>query len=158
MDRKDAWKRAGPAAFSDGLKRLATATRQALDDLTLDVYAETIVPETDPVEWAAFVKATLAAGRWKWFPKTHEIQDALREFRGWPSLESEATLAYERVVAASFYTSESGASWDYRHVRETCGQGAAEAFLAAGGSSAFETVFYGDLRRAAFVAAYQLAA
>ncbi len=134
-----------------GLVRLAESTRAELSDSTLEVYVEALAPRTTPEEFEAWT--ITAAPRLRWFPKVIEILDALQEFRGEPSLEVEAVLAYERVVASSEYTAE-GASWNYRRVAECCGKAAAEAFLAAGGHHAFATTWDESRRRERFIAEY----
>ncbi len=135
-----------------GLVRLAEATRAELSDSTLEVYVEALLPRTTPEEFEAFTLTV--APRLRWFPKLVEILDALSEYRGEPSLEAEAVMAYERVIASSSYTPEGGASWNYRAVLEGCGKVAAEAFLAAGGHHAFATSWDEARRRERFVAEY----
>lgn len=140
--------------FGKALSRLATACRQELDDLTLEVYTEALCYQVEPDEWEAFTRKAVAAGWFTWLPKVVEILDALREFRGDRPLLVEATEAYERVLQAGVYTPEAGTVWIYRDVRETCGEAAAEAFLAAGGNAAFGSTYRENDRRERFVAAY----
>lgn len=145
--------------FICGLQALADASKHSLSDGQADAYGLAILPHlTDPSEWSAFVAEMLRAGRWRWFPLAVEIQDALREFRGAPSLDAEAVRAYERVTAAGEYTAQAGTVWTYRRVLTACGRVAADAFLAAGGSSAWVTLWRETERRQAFCAAYLLAA
>lgn len=140
--------------FTEGLTRIGIATRQPADAATLAVYHDVIGPQTTVEEWLPFVQWALASGRWKWFPRTAELQDALREFRGGRPLLVEASDAYERVLAAGTYTPEGGTSWNYRGILKACGDAAAEAFLAAGGNSAFATTWDEAKRRERFVQAY----
>lgn len=113
------------------------------------------MPQTDPDEWGGFTRETVAAGRWTWFPKVVELLDALREYRGRPSLEAEAIVAYERVTKSAEYTPEGGATWNFRRVLDTCGRAAADAFLEAGGHWAFATTWDESKCRERFIAAYQ---
>jgi hypothetical protein len=145
------------AEFAEGLTRIGIAVRQPADAATIAVYHDVIGPYTTAEEWRAFVRWALVAARWRWLPKVPEIQDSLREFRGERPLMSEATDAYERVLKAGQYTPEGGTVWIYRAVRETCGDAAAEAFLAAGGNAAFATTWDEGKRRERFAAAYVVA-
>lgn len=140
--------------FGRRLSRLAVACRQELDDLTLEVYCEALCYQTEPDEWDEFTLHAVRTGRFQWFPKVGEILDALREFRGAPSLLAEGALAYERVLTAGTYTAEAGRFWTYRDVQEKCGAAAAEAFLAAGGHNAFATTWEESKRREKFLSAY----
>ena len=144
--------------FAAGLTRLAASCRQEVDDLTLETYTEALCDQTTPEEWEAFTLTSIRVGRFTWFPKVVELLDALREFRGLPSLDAEAVTAYERVLAAGSYTPEGGTSWEFRAVVAQCGRAAAEAFLEAGGHNAFASTFRESDRRERFVAAYVLVA
>lgn len=75
-----------------------------------------------------------------------------------PELPGEAATAYDRVLASGVYTAEGGTTWSYRSIAAACGRAAAEAFLAAGGDSAFRSTFRESDRRERFLAAYQQAA
>jgi hypothetical protein len=147
----------GKTEFSLGLGRIAVAVRQALDAETVDVYHVVLGGQTDLAEWAQFTEWALRGGRFEWFPKLRELQDALREFRGDRPLLVEATEAYERVLGAGNYTPEGGTTWGYRSIKERCGQAAADAFLAAGGNSAFGSSWEESKRRTRFVEAYSQA-
>lgn len=146
-----------------GLTRVALAVRQSVDAVTFALYHDLLAERTEPHEWEALTRA-LAVHPPRGqddrprFPTIVEFLDALEEFRGAPPLDQEATDAYERVLTASTYTAEGGATWSYRDVRERCGQAAAEAFLAAGGHHAFATTWDESRRRARFLAAYQVEA
>jgi hypothetical protein len=144
--------------FGRGLARIVKACRQEVDDVTLEVYTEALCYDTEPAEWDAFTLHVVRSGRFSWFPKVAELIDALREFRGERPLYLEAAEAYARVMDAGQYTAEGGTSWNYRTVAERCGRAAAEAFLAAGGPTAFATTWDEARRRERFLAAYQQAA
>lgn len=141
------------AEFTSGLTAIALAVQQDPGAPTIALYHDILGPQTDAREWCAFVRWALESGRWTWFPKLRELQDALREFRGAPPLLAEATEAYERVLQSGTYIGD-GTQWIYRDIRERCGVGAAEAFLAAGGHHAFSTTYRESERRERFVAAY----
>jgi hypothetical protein len=144
----------GEADFAAGMAAIGIAVRQEADPATLAVYHDVLATRTDPDEWRAFVRWGLESSRWTWFPKLAELQDALREFRGDPPMLAEATEAYERVLKAGTYCPEGGTTWEYRSIREKVGEAAAEAFLAAGGNSAFANTWDESKRRERFVAAY----
>lgn len=140
--------------FTEGLTQIGIAVRQPADAATLAVYHDVLGSRTDAPEWRSFVAWALAGGRWRWFPKLAEVQDALREFRGEKPLLVEATEAYERALASGSYTAEGGTSWTFRSVLERCGHAAAEAFLAAGGSAGFATTWDESKRRERFCEQY----
>lgn len=141
--------------FALGLGRIALSLRQAYTPQEQLVYFEAIGPQTDAAEWERFTRAAVASSRWpKWLPNVAELLDALREFRGAPSLDAEAVAAYERVIGAGVYTPEGGTSWHFRAVREACGSAAAMAFLEAGGHHAFASSYRESDRRERFVRAY----
>lgn len=142
------------AAFVAGLTRIGSACRQAPTPLDFEVYHIGMQHHADAAEWDRFTRWAIDPCRWTFFPKLRELQDALREFRGDRPMLAEATNAYERVLAAGVYAQEGGTSWSYRSVRETCGDAAAEAFLAAGGHNAFATTWEESKRRERFVNAY----
>lgn len=142
-------------AFVEGLTKIGVALKQPYGAASLTVYHDVIGPHTDGEEWPRFVAWALASQRWPTLsPNVPALQEALREFRGQRPMLSEATEAYERVIAAGVYTPEGGTTWNYRAIREACGDAAAEAFLAAGGNSAFATTWNEDKRRERFVAMY----
>lgn len=145
--------------FLPGITRLAIASRQTVDEATIEVYREALGLDVDAEEWEEFTLNCVRYDRFPtWFPKVSEIRDALREWRGDPRLEVEAMQAYERVLEAGSYSPEGGTSWSYRGVREKCGLAAAEAFLAAGSHHAFATTWNEAQRRKAFAQEYVLAA
>ena len=147
------------AEFAEGLNRIGVAMRQPPDKATLSVYYDTIGLQVEGQEWLAFSRWCVDRDRFHiYFPKVADLRAALREFRGAPPLAVEATRAYERVLESGTYTATGGTSWNYRAVRERCGEAAARAFLAAGGHNAFAITFGEDGRRARFVAAYADAA
>ena len=146
--------------FSIGLSLVALAVRETVDAATFAVYHQLLAGETTADEWARFTQrlarcAPRAGDGRPRFPTAPEMLDALAEFRGHPALPAEAAEAYARVVAASTYTPEGGASWNWRDVRARCGAAAADAFLAAGGHHAFATAWDEPRRRERFLAAYQ---
>ena len=141
--------------FTEGLTRIALATRANVEAAAFAVYHDALDGETTGEEWGAFCKNAVSTGRFSWFPKVGELLDALREFRGEPSLEVEAIAAYEAVMKAGAYTPDGGSSWTWRGVLESCGRAAADAWLEAGGHHAFATTWNEDKRRERFIAAYQ---
>ena len=147
-----------PIEFAEGLNRIGVAVRQVPDKATLGVYFDGIGQQTTGEEWLQFTRWAVATDRFPtFFPKVSELRAALRQFRGAPSLEAEATEAYERALASGTYAPQGGTTWTYRGIRERCGDAAAEAFLAAGGNSAFITTWNEDKRRERFVEAYRSA-
>lgn len=142
-------------AFTEGLAKIGVAMLQPYDAVALAAFHDVLGSQTDADEWPRFVAWALAVGRWSTYrPKVPDIQEALRKFRGQRPLLVEATDAYERVLASGTYTPEGGTSWDYRSIREACGEGAALAFLAAGGNAGFSTTWDEAKRRERFAAAY----
>lgn len=129
-----------------------------MTEARFNAYYLALAEESDAMEWAAFTRVAAKRSGWKFIPSLPELLDALRVFRGGPpllELQGEASDAYERVISASTYTAEGGASWNYRTVAERCGKAAADAFLAAGGHHAFATTWDEAKRRERFIAAYQ---
>lgn len=146
------------ARFSEGLTRLGLSIRQTYSPEEQSVFHDAIGPCTDAEEWDRFTRAVIAWRRWRqYLPTVPDLMDALDEFRGAPPLNTEAVAAYERVLSAGTYSAE-GTSWNYRDIAEKCGRVAAQAFLAAGGHTAFATTFAEDKRRRAFVEEYVSAA
>jgi hypothetical protein len=144
--------------FSKGLSLIAEqighpATKERIDALYMG-----LADETDNQEWALFSAKAQARCRWTAIPRVDQILDALSMFRGQRPVDVEAAEAYERVIASGIYRPEGGTTWNYRHLVETCGRAAAEAFFAAGGQHAFATSWDESRRRERFLAAYQLAA
>ena len=140
--------------FARGLMRLAVACQRALDDAVLEVYADALAHQTTAAEWESFTRAAVASGRFRFFPTVAELVDALHEHQGGRPLEVEVGEAYDRVLAAGTYTPNGGTSWTYRGVLASCGRAAAEGFLAAGGTYAFETSWDEVKRRERFTRAY----
>jgi hypothetical protein len=144
-----------PERFSEGLVRIGLAVRQAPDAATIGVYFDSIGHQVDEDEWDRFARWAVDVDRFTtFFPKLAELRDALREFRGARPLEVEAGAAYERVCAAGVYAPLGGTTWTYRAVAAACGRAAADAFLAAGGSAAFETTWNESKRREVFLREY----
>ncbi len=141
-------------AFVTGLASIGIACRQAPIVADHEVYYIGLGRDLESEEWGWFVEWALRPCRWTMFPKLREIQDAFREFRGERPLLVEATYAYERVLQSGTYAPEGGTTWTYRGVKESCGDAAAEAFLAAGGHSAFATTWDESKRRERFTNAY----
>jgi hypothetical protein len=135
--------------------RLAVAARaQDVNRGTVEVYFDALCPQTTAEEWGCFTRDAVASGRFRFFPTVAEILEALREYRGERLPEAEAIEAYEHVLSAGTYTPNGGTSWNYRAVREACGDAAAEAFLASGGDLAFRANWDESKRRQRFVSAY----
>ena len=150
-----------PDWFTVGITRIALASGKELGEGTLGIFREALAPQTNAGEWESFSRASVASGRWRWFPTVRELLDALREFRGAPRIEAEAVLAYERVLESGSYGPE-GTYWHFQEIAARCGAVAAEAFIEAGGHSAFSASDGGGYRdterQKRFVAAYQAAA
>lgn len=147
--------------FGAGLGVIALQLNKPVTGETLRAYWLAFRNETTQAEWEAFTAG--AAVRWGkgwqgFVPTVPALFDALREFRGFPSLAPESSRAYDQVLAAGEYTPGAGRVWTFRGVLATCGIAAAEAFLAAGGHSAFATTWDEPKRRERFLAAYQVAA
>lgn len=144
--------------FGAGLGLIALKLARAVEPSTIRAYHDDLRDRTDPAEWTEFCKVAALRFGWEFFPSTRQLSDALDEFRGKPSLSVEADEAHDRVVDCRSYSPETGATWSYRQIEAQCGRAAAEAFIAAGGHSAFETTYREDQRRARFVEAYTRAA
>lgn len=142
------------AVFAEGLSRIGVATRVEVSEAMFNVYHDAIGPQTTADEWRHFTRAAVASGRWRFFPTVAELLDGLREHRGERLPEVEASDAYERVLTSGVYTPQGGTSWTYRGVKEACGVATAEAFVAAGGDSAFRSTWDEAKRRERFVRAY----
>lgn len=142
------------AEFTKGVMRLAVACQRAADDAVLEVYYDALARQATAEEWETFCRATVASGRFRFFPTVAELVDALHEHRGGRPLDAEAGEAYERVLSSGNYTPNGGTSWDHRTVRRECGRAAAEAFLAAGGPRAFVTTWDEAKTRERFLRAY----
>lgn len=141
--------------FVEGLALIGVALKQPYGPASLTGYHDILGSQTDGEEWPRFVKAMLERQRWPGrSPNVPDIQDALREFRGQRPMLVESIDAYDRVLGAGIYSPEGGTTWNYRHIREACGDAAAEAFLAAGGNAAFATTWNEDKRRERFAVAY----
>lgn len=141
--------------FVEGLTKIGLALKQPYGAASLTLYHDLIGPQTTAEEWPRFVVAMLKAQRWpERSPNVPELQDALREFRGARPVLVEATEAYERVLVSGVYQPEGGTVWSYRGLKESCGEAAADAFLAAGGNAAFSTTWDEAKRRERFVAGY----
>lgn len=146
------------ARFITALARIVKASRQEVDEATIEVYTEALCYDVAPDEWDAFTRHAVRAGRFgRWFPALIDVQDALREYRGARALPAEAEEAYERVMRTNTYTAEAGAVWSFREIRDRCGAACAEAFMAAGGHNAFATTWEESKRRARFIEAYAAA-
>src|SRR5262249_34552034 len=145
-------------SFAATIGNIALQLRQAFTAEEIDAYHLVLAEETDPEEWAAFCRGAVKRHGWRFMPAVPELLAALAAFRGDRPLNVEAVVAYERVLEAGTWTYAGGTAWDYRAVRKACGEAAAQAFLAAGGSSAFRTTYKETDRRNAFVTAYVEAA
>jgi len=143
-----------PTWFQFGLASIGVRLRQAVDTDTVKAYWLDFDGETSPQEWGVFTRVAIRRFGWKFMPSSVELLDALRVFRGETPLDQEAADAYERVVKAGTYSAETGTTWTYRGVLETCGRAAADAFLAAGAHHAFATSWKETDRRERFIAAY----
>jgi hypothetical protein len=141
-----------------GLSIIAIQLNHPAGKTLIDAYYLALANETTPEEWQAFVSVAVKRYGWSSIPQVPVLLDALREFRGGTPLILEATMAYDRVIGAAEYNPQRGAWWTYRNIAAVAGKAAAEAFLAAGGNSAFATTWDECHRRERFVAAYMAAA
>jgi len=144
--------------FTVGLGGIGLQLNQPVAKDVIKAYWLAFRDETDPAEWEAFCSVVVKRSSWTFLPGVPALLDALREARGYQGLEAEATTAYERVLGAGTYSPEGGTTWIYRVIFDRCGPAAAEAFLAAGGHSAFATTYGEQKRHDRFVAAYVQAA
>lgn len=144
--------------FVVGLGAIGLQLNQPVAEDVLNAYWLAFRDETDAAEWQAFCAVAVKRSSWTFLPGVPALLDALREARGYQGLEAEATTAYDRVLNAGTYSPEGGTTWIYREIRAKCGPAAAEAFLAAGGHSAFATTYGEQKRHDRFVAAYVQAA
>jgi len=147
-------------ALVAGLTRIGVAMRQAPDKATFDVYHPCFEQDMDGPTWDRFTQWAIEfhpwveESRYRRFPSVPELKEAVRLFRGDRPMLAEATEAYERVLGCGTYSPQGGTTWSYRAVKERCGEAAAMAFLAAGGTAAFETTWDESKRRERFVAEY----
>lgn len=141
--------------FTGGLSVMALQLNQPATAELLKAYHMGLEDETTPEEWRAFIRVAPKRYGWKFLPTVPQIADALAEFRGQPSLEVEASEAYQRVLESGTYTAEAGTVWSQRAVSDKCGRAAAEAFMAAGGPQAFASSWDESRRRERFFAAYR---
>lgn len=143
-------------AIEAGLARIGVALNKPYDRAQVGVFADVLSEQTTADEFQRFVSWGLRGGKFgRWQPSLPEIQDALRAFRGHPTLDVEAETMYERVLGCRDYNPESGSIWSFRQIRDTHGEAAAQAFLAAGGHSAFATTIGEDKRQSRFIQAYK---
>jgi hypothetical protein len=131
---------------------------------TQTAYFSALAEETNADEWLEFCRVAPKMFGWEFLPSAPKLFDALRSFRGEPSraeldrqLSTEAGEAYQAVMDSGIYTAEGGTSWNYRTVVEKCGRAAGEAFVSAGGPTAWATTWDEAKRRERFLAAYQVA-
>lgn len=119
-------------AFLGGMAKLAVAFNRELDKPQIRVYAEALA-DLEPVELDHAI--SVAISRETFFPAVA----VLRRYAKPPvNVQAEAVRLFERIKAhPSGYSPFIGSYWDERHIRDTLGPAAAEAFMAAGGPSAF---------------------
>lgn len=122
-------------AFFGAMAKLAVAFNRELDKPQIRVYAEALA-DLEPVELEHAV--TLAIARETFFPPVA----VLRRYAKPPvNTQAEAVRLFERIKAhPTGYSPFIGSYWDERTIRNTLGPAAGEAFMAAGGSSAFESL------------------
>jgi hypothetical protein len=148
----------GRHEFGVGLAFIAAQVRHPVSELEVEAFYDALSEQTSAEEWRAFVRVAVARYAWRFLPGVAELLDALREFRGEPSLDSEAIEAYERVLESAYWTPEGGSTWGWRTINTRCGRAAADAFLEAGGHHAFASSYHEHDRRVRFVRAYVQAA
>lgn len=141
-----------------GLTLMAAALRFEVDEPSMRAFSALLRDETTSEEWIAFCTHACRAGLWqRAMPTLPELLQAMREWRGEESIDSEALRAYERVLGCNTYVPDAGGVWSYRQVAAECGKAAAEAFAAAGGHGSFSVTYKADERRTRFLAAYRSA-
>lgn len=112
------------AAFVRGLMRLAVASRQPMDDITIEVYFEALADELDAAVWDAFTRRAAKSGELRnergeiWIPKLADLRElylheaAVRSGRMLPAADrqgiSPAVLAALPAEARDAYLSQSG--------------------------------------------------
>lgn len=119
------------AAFVAGLAALAVNCRVELTDPQTELY-RSMLDDLSDADFARAVAACLRTSRW--FPTIAELREKVSPYE---SPQAAAGVDFDRVRKAGRYTPV-GYRWSYRDVSEQVGPIAAEAYVAAGGSSAFE--------------------
>ncbi|MBA2412264.1 MAG: hypothetical protein H0V63_05495 [Burkholderiaceae bacterium] len=143
------------SAFSEAMAALGVNFRVEVSDAQRDLYW-TVLADMPDVTFQVAVRRALKACRF--FPTIAELCEQVT-----PTVipAAEAAVAFEQVVKAGRYNPTIGTCWGVERVREQVGDVAAEAFVAAGASPAFESEQ--DTRslpflRKRFIEAYVLAA
>lgn len=116
-------------AFAEGMGKLGAAFNRPLTEAMLTVFGGVLSPRLSTEQWAHAV--TRAIESESYFPPPAVL---LRYGAGDRGLAAAAGDAYQAIVDLF----ERGKHLGWRDVRERFGHAAAEAFIAAGGSKAFE--------------------
>lgn len=117
--------------FAEGMAALGVNSRVEVTEAQRELYWTMLADLTDE-QFQRAVLLTLQRSRW--FPTIAELREAVT-----PHIDhaAEAVLAFDRVCKLGVH-SPVGTHWSIRRVAEIEGPVAAEAFAAAGASSAFE--------------------
>lgn len=127
--------------FAEGMAMLAEAYPQRkVTRQTLDVYRRAL-RALDDAEFERAVDTALTAGG-EFFPST----GALLRYARPASRDGEIAELFEAVERSARYVALRGLVWDDREIGERFGSAAREAFIAAGGSHAFQRLDEGDNR------------
>ena len=119
------------AAFSDGMAALGVNARLEVSEAQRDLYWAMLADLSDD----AFQRAVLLTlQQTRFFPTIAELRQAVTPHVDY---KAEAVLAFDRVCKLGVHSAV-GTHWSIRRVAEIEGAVAAEAFAAAGASSAFE--------------------
>lgn len=145
-------------AFAAGMALLGVTFGREVDQARIAAYWSALSDLTD--DEFRLATAKLCAG-WKCQPsEMFPLPATIRQYaRPYQDIAAEATRLFEQVEALGDY-SPIGMKWSIAKVGAILGWAAAEAFAAAGGSSAFATLTDQSrpFVRKEFVAAYQRAA
>lgn len=135
------------ADMARGMALLSTAFNRALTDELVSVYHAVIGSKLDSAGWERAVRRALEAE--SYFPAPAVL---LRYGRGDGAPQARAVEMYERILRDY----EQGRHLGPREVQEQYGTAAMEAFVAAGGTRAFDEYLEGGgpFRRKAFVEAW----
>lgn len=128
------------ATFAAGMAALAEMfPHRTVTPELLDVYRVALRDLSD-AEFQRAVETCLTESRY--FPVAAVLREAARPL---PSAGA-ISLLFDRIEAMAHHDPVSGPWWSLREVQERHGAAAAEAFAAAGGSSAFAAMYEGNNR------------
>ncbi len=120
------------SAFSEAMAALGVNFRVEVSDAQRDLYW-TVLADMPDTTFQVAVRRALK--RCRFFPTIAELCEQVT-----PTVipAAEAAVAFDQVRKTGEYDPHIGTYWSVRRVREKLGPVAAEAFAAAGASSAFE--------------------